>query len=456
MKPGWLVLSLSATLLGVACGSSDATKAVASGGGESGAPDGQAGLSHGEGGSEHGGGNSLGGVGTGDDNFGGRSPAEGGVASDGGVPNGAGGSDSGSGGDGQGGATEEPGVQRVSSYGCFAVSGDGWDMLPGGVPAVMIADAEGTRCGGRPIADNAAGLAAELTPTRLRFTRQFVVDDALLVGGSFGLSFAADDQATFVLNGEEIASCLPPESDIGKCSAACTTLAIPTEKLRGGGQINTLQIELVNLLSVPAGGGDFGWTSQLYSMCVAETSTLRGWDASADFRPTPNQENPGRDAFGNAGVWHYLERPVGALDATDDSYLSTFLVDATTSRWQSPSRSSFHQVGRVNSGGSLFAHPENAGDVIIAWESPIAGSVSIVGSLTDVDTSCGNGVAFHLDFGETPLASGSVLNDTVPLDTDRLTAIDVEPGDRLSLVISAAGEHSCDTTSVDLRIIPTH
>jgi hypothetical protein len=202
----------------------------------------------------------------------------------------------------------------VSAFGCFALSGDGFETMPGGVPAVRV-EGDGTeRCGGHSISDNVAGLAPELTPTSIHFTRQFVVDDEILTNGAFALSFAADDQASFVLNGEAIASCVPPDSNIGQCSATCQDFTIPLEKLRGDGQVNTLEIELVNLVSVPAGGDDFGWTSLLYSMCVTESPASTVWDASADFRVAPDQENPSRDAFGNLDVWHYLERPASALD----------------------------------------------------------------------------------------------------------------------------------------------
>jgi hypothetical protein len=69
-------------------------------------------------------------------------------------------------------------------------------------------------------------------------------------------------------NGEAVATCVPPPGNIGQCSMTCQESVIPREKFLCNGQVNTLEIELVNLLSVDAGNGTFGWTSILYSVCV--------------------------------------------------------------------------------------------------------------------------------------------------------------------------------------------
>jgi hypothetical protein len=186
---------------------------------------------------------------------------------------GAAGDSAGEGGNGAAGAGGEGGAngtppQVVSAFGCFAVSGDGWETLENGEPAVILAG-EAARCGGVPISDNAFALSSEQTPTTIRFARHFVLDSDLVEStGEFALSFAADDQATFVLNGETVASCVPDPGNPPECSATCQNFVIPRERFLGDGQVNTLEIELVNLVSVPAGNGTFGWTSMLYSLCV--------------------------------------------------------------------------------------------------------------------------------------------------------------------------------------------
>jgi hypothetical protein len=180
----------------------------------------------------------------------------------------------------------------------------------------------------------------------------------------------------------------------------------------------------------------------------------RVWDASVDFRVSPNEANPGPDSFGNSDIWHYLEWPVGGL-SSQATYLSSFQVVTDTNRWQSPLRSDFHQIGRGTAAGSLlFAHPQNAAHAVIGWESPFDGTVRVAGSIRDGDTTCGNGVAWNIELGGTTVADGTASgSDDVPLDDPRLAAIAVETNDQLYLVISAAGEHSCDTTVVDFKVI---
>jgi hypothetical protein len=98
-------------------------------------------------------------------------------------------------------------------------------------------------------------------------------------------------------------------------------------------------------------------------------------------------------------------------------------------------------------------HPENAGHAIVAWKSPIEGTVRIAGSLRDADTTCGNGIAWSVEVGDTLLTSGTLANSEIELDAASLDVVSVEEGDMLYLVVTANGDHSCDTTSVDFKVI---
>ena len=59
---------------------------------------------------------------------------------------------------------------------------------------------------------------------------------------------------------------------MGQCSqTACRSVAIARSALLGAGQVNTLEFEVTNLLSIDAGNGNFGYTGGWYSFCgVAE------------------------------------------------------------------------------------------------------------------------------------------------------------------------------------------
>jgi hypothetical protein len=153
----------------------------------------------------------------------------------------------------------------VVALGCFATSGDGWNFIDGMAANVLTGS---SACGVQEASNDPDGFAPQQTPTSFSLTRKFVVDDDLLTASKLTLSFASDDAASFVLNGHAVGACTPPEGDIGFCSQSCQTLEFPAEYLRGGGAVNELDIEVVNLLSVDAGNGHFGWTGISFSICA--------------------------------------------------------------------------------------------------------------------------------------------------------------------------------------------
>ena len=101
--------------------------------------------------------------------------------------------------------------------------------------------------------------------------RAFVLD-AAIVDGSFTISSKADDAVEYVLNGHPIAGCTPPEGSPGACQQSCQVTLFPAEFLLRDGQVNTLEVHLLNLQSVPAGNGNFGYTAASYAVCVKPPS----------------------------------------------------------------------------------------------------------------------------------------------------------------------------------------
>lgn len=160
--------------------------------------------------------------------------------------------------------------QMVTSYGCFGRSGDGFDVLDDGSPAVLLnSSAPYTApCGLAWLSDNANAYAPETPPTTIVMQRRFVVTRAILQNGAFTISYKVDDGVSFILNGHAIASCMPTSDNAGFCQQACGSTQVPTSTLLGDGQVNTLEIQLLNLQSIPAGGTNFGYTAASYPMCV--------------------------------------------------------------------------------------------------------------------------------------------------------------------------------------------
>ncbi len=177
----------------------------------------------------------------------------------------AGAANGGAGGSADGG----PGPIVVSSYGCFALSGDGSEMQVSGEPGVVVTSSpHGVACDGSQwVSDNENAYAPPQVPTTLRFRRSFVLAQAV-ADGIVSISFKADDAVSFVLNGQMIGKCEPTASNPGLCQQECTTVPLSSGVLLNE-QANVLDIELINLQNSDAGNGNFGWTAVSYALCLA-------------------------------------------------------------------------------------------------------------------------------------------------------------------------------------------
>jgi hypothetical protein len=97
----------------------------------------------------------------------------------------------------------------------------------------------------------------------------------------------------------------------------------------------------------------------------------------------------------------------------------------------------------------------------VRWRSPIAGTVRITGKLSDADPLDGVGVVWAIDLLRNAvrheLSSGACPNGTVKLEEgrtpDRLTAVEVQPGDEILLQIRLRqGDAHYDITNVEFAI----
>jgi len=105
---------------------------------------------------------------------------------------------------------------------------------------------------------------------------------------------------------------------------------------------------------------------------------------------------------------------------------------------------------------SVATHPSPTLASVIAWRSPVSGSLHISGDVADAHPECGNGVTWALEVrrghATEVLASGETKGATVvpfgPFENVR-----IEPGQVLALVVGPRdGNHSCDLTAVNLRL----
>lgn len=110
---------------------------------------------------------------------------------------------------------------------------------------------------------------------------------------------------------------------------------------------------------------------------------------------------------------------------------------------------------------SVAVHPGPDLDVAIGWRSPMAGTVSVKAKVTHAHPSGGNGVEWsivhHAKAGRSVLCKGAINRGgsaaiPAPADASKLAAVPVEQGEVLSLVINNRGDHSCDSTTVELTM----
>ncbi|HEY1380194.1 MAG TPA: DUF1553 domain-containing protein, partial [Gemmataceae bacterium] len=103
---------------------------------------------------------------------------------------------------------------------------------------------------------------------------------------------------------------------------------------------------------------------------------------------------------------------------------------------------------------SVAIHPGPAGGVVLAWRSPVSGTVRVRGRVADADAVCGDGVAWALDHrtpaGRDELVAGGFGNGGSQDLSERTVA--VREGESLELVVLPKASHACDTTVVELTI----
>lgn len=193
---------------------------------------------------------------------------------------------------------------------------------------------------------------------------------------------------------------------------------------------------------------------------------------ATDFRIFPNQASPNPDSLGNPDVWHFMESSSLTHDPRTYTLLPEFTSDAffvqSLEQWQNLFNCStscndkLPAVG-INATGTLQAlnglnwpaavvrmHPQPDQLAIIGWRSPINGKVTIRGTVTDLDSNCGDGVAWFIESGSHSLAQGVLPNGN--FQAFELPDIQVTQGSFLYFVIDPNGGHECDSTGLDLTI----
>ena len=104
---------------------------------------------------------------------------------------------------------------------------------------------------------------------------------------------------------------------------------------------------------------------------------------------------------------------------------------------------------------AIVAHPGADRRVVVGWRSPVDGRVRVEGAVQRTHAVCGDGVSVDLQVRRG--RSRQSLAEATAKRADRQTlgpceSVVVRRGDMICLSISADGDHTCDSTRVELRI----
>ncbi len=208
----------------------------------------------------------------------------------------------------------------------------------------------------------------------------------------------------------------------------------------------------------------------------SSTPGARRWDYGTDFLFGAAASNPSPDQYGNDGVWSELAGATMAHDPAGYELLTEHVTACNGSTpgfevWQLPGgggppigangNDTAQVCGTLTAPAhSGYLHPDPSRLAVIAWTSPVTGTVTVTGGVSDNDPNGGDGIAWSIDRGATTLASGSYDNGGAQSFADGtggadLRDIAVTAGDVLYLTVDPRGGYSYDATRVEFTIVET-
>lgn len=202
--------------------------------------------------------------------------------------------------------------------------------------------------------------------------------------------------------------------------------------------------------------------------------------------------NPTTTTVIETGVWTFMQLPSSTpLPANNSgftllpSYTTNCLTPSVTPGWFNcwqpvSTPTSLPLIGvsvlgevTFNNGFSLFdlvqgmtmLHPSQTQAAVIAWTSPSAQSVHILGRIADVDAACGDGVQWAV-MKDLAAGAGAPVGAVLPYATVMNSAstlvapaVSVAAGARVYFVVhpgpanaASPPNHSCDSTTLDVLI----
>ncbi|WP_374490959.1 hypothetical protein [Zoogloea sp.] len=100
--------------------------------------------------------------------------------------------------------------------------------------------------------------------------------------------------------------------------------------------------------------------------------------------------------------------------------------------------------------GSVIVHPRMSRGAVVGWKTPAEGSFKIIYAVSDMHTTCGDGISWNLRYQGVVQKSGSIVNGGFTNGTLNLS---LQAGESVYLTIGANGTELCDSTAVEMQVL---
>lgn len=191
----------------------------------------------------------------------------------------------------------------------------------------------------------------------------------------------------------------------------------------------------------------------------AWAATAQSWNLARDMYIATESAAPG-------SPWAFMQNKTAQNLSANYTMMPTFVADtcsgANVTCWRDATTGAYINVVKksftfTGSGGSFVfkqgdavTHPGSSSQSVVRWTSPITGNINVLGRVNDLHNSCGDGISWSLNLGDTPIQSGNLPNGGSSVI--KASDVAVDQGSAVYLVIDKKADHSCDATSLDLLI----
>ena len=184
------------------------------------------------------------------------------------------------------------------------------------------------------------------------------------------------------------------------------------------------------------------------------------WELPQDVLGTSNQISFNQAA---KGVWYFMQSSSLNHDPSTYSFLPDFANPCQGSAanavqcWQNLQGDIGSPKVIVNPSdkqdvfyppSSFAIAPRNSALGIVAWRSPITGTVMISGVYTALEVPCSNGLIWSVDKEGTILKKGKLITGSASFNVQS----NIKSGDVIYFTIDPDGSQDCDTTGLKVQI----